>query len=180
MNVLTNALTQSMIANILDFDPHYVVPKQGNWWNPQDSAALLQAVLPDSQRPQTWCAFTFEGGVPIDSPHYVQDSATPPQNWMVQHKKDTLVLQFVGTDAKRLADTVGFWVIREDVQAQFSLVDGKICGSSGAVTSVDFLQEGNNSVKAYTARLDVIYAVEIETGQDILESATFGGVVTAT
>jgi hypothetical protein len=179
VNILTEQLLAGMIAAILNFPPAYVVPRQGNWWNPQDSAALLQAVLPNTQRPNTWCAFALEDENPIDLPHYVQDSATPPNNWAVQHCKAMLAIQVVGTNAKAIASSVGLWLINEVAQAQFALVDGRITGSPGRLSAVDFLQDGNNTVLAYTKRIGVIYAVEVPTGQDVLAGAVFSGVVSA-
>jgi hypothetical protein len=180
MIVLNETTLAGMFAAILNLPQAYVVPKQGNWWNPQDSAALLMAVLPGSQRPQTWCAFALEDETPLDIAHYVQDGATPPNNWSVQHKIANLVLQFVGTNAMALASSIGQWTNNALAQAQFALVDGRVCASSGRVRATDFLQEGENTVKSYNVALRVIYAGEIPTGQDYLTGATLQGVIAGT
>jgi hypothetical protein len=172
MIVLTSAVLEGMLATIFAVDQKYIVPKQGNWWNPQD-------MTPTPTKPMTWCAYDLGDETPLDLPHYVQDSQSPPQNWSVQHKVAELTLQFVGTDGKKLASSVGHWINNAVAQAQFALVDGKICGGSGRVRSSDFYQDGENTVKAYNTSLRIIYASEIETDQDILMGATFGGVVTA-
>lgn len=168
MTVLNEETLAPMLATILDLDPSFVVPKQGNWFNPQD-------MTPTPQKPMTWCAYAIDDEEPIDLPHYVADST--PANWSVQHKRARLVLQFVGTDAKRLASSVGHWVLRQSAQDQFALVDGRIMGDSGRVRATDFYQDGENTVKAYNTSVGIIYASEIETGQDVVTEVDFQGVV---
>lgn len=155
MTVFDQNFLQAILPALLGMDPSFVVPRQGNWFNPQD-------MMPTPQKPKTWCAFAIEDERPVTLPHYVVDHA--PANWSVQHWIATLALQFVGTRAKELATSVGHWLHRADVFTAFCQVDGSVL-TDFRLSVVDFFQEGLNSVKAYTMRFSVLYASEIETGQ---------------
>jgi hypothetical protein len=160
VTVLDEAFLISILPGILALDAQYVVPRQGNWWNPQDH-------LEPMAQPKTWCAFAIEDDVPVDAPHYAPDPANPGANWSVQHRIATVALQFVGSRAKASATSVGHWLHRADVFAALSQIDGRLIGSASAISVVDFVQEGANTVKAYTVRIRIAYASEIETGQTL-------------
>ena len=160
MTVLNEAFLLSVLPGILALDPKYVVPRQGNWYNPQDH-------LEPMEKPMTWCAFAIEDDVPVDAPHYVTDPLDPTKNWSVQHRIATVSLQFVGPRAMASAASVGHWLHRQDVFEALSEIDARLIGSASAVSVVDFAQEGANTVKAYTVRVRVAWASEIETGQTL-------------
>jgi hypothetical protein len=169
MTVLDQEFLQSVLPVILGIDPKYVIPRQGTFFNPQD-------MLPTPEKPMTWCAFALEDENPATITHYVVDGATPPQNWSVQHKIGWLALQFVGTRAKAMASSIGHWTQRQDVRDNLlGPIDGQIFADSGRVSVVDFVQEGQNTVKAYTARVHILYASEIETGQVAMPGLVFQG-----
>jgi hypothetical protein len=155
MTVLDQTFLQSVLPTILGVDKKYVIPRQGNWSNAQD-------ILGPPGKPNTWCAFALEDEHPVDLPFYVVDST--PACWTVQHNIARLALQFVGPKGKALASSVGHWLHRSDVLAAFAQVDGNVLGDF-SISTVDFAQDGGNWVKAYTARIRVLYASEIETGQ---------------
>jgi hypothetical protein len=160
MTSLDEAFLLSILPGILALDPKYVVPRQGNWYNPQDH-------LEPMEQPKTWCAFAIEDDVPIDAPHYALDPLNPGANWSVQHRIAAVALQFVGTRAKASATSIGHWLHRQDVFAALSQIDGRLIGSESKISTVDFVQEGANTVKAYTVRIRIAYASEIETGQTL-------------
>lgn len=173
MTVLDQSFLQVNLPAILGVDAQFVIPRQANWFNVKDN-------LPMPGKPMTWCAFALEDERPLDLPHYIVERdalGVPVANWSVQHNTATLALQFVGTRGKEMATSVGHWLHRSDVFDMFSKVDGSVLGDF-RVTAVDFVQEGLNTVKAYTARLRILYASEIETGQGPMPVLKFQGTVT--
>ena len=55
---LTQDVLRGMLATIFAVDPMYVLPRQGNWFNPQD-------MLPTAEKPKTWVAFDIEFDKPL-------------------------------------------------------------------------------------------------------------------
>lgn len=156
MTVLDMNFIGSILPAIFGSDPRYVVRRQGNWFNPQDSMGY-------PAKPITWIAYTIEDEHPITLPHYASD--TTPANWSVIHSAATIAIQFVGERARAQAASMLHWAHRDDVFQAFSQVDGVILPGSFKMTATDFYQDGLNTIRAYTVRFDVVYASEIETGQ---------------
>ena len=116
MRLNTKNLRNTLVT-ILGVDPDYVVPKQGNWFNPQGTEN-------SAQKPRTWCAFRINGERNVTLAHYTSDAT--PKNYSVVHKTGQLSLQFVGDKAEDLANSVAHWIHRQDVQDAFAVYDGKI------------------------------------------------------
>lgn len=167
MSRLTLDRLGDTLSAILGVDRRYVVPKQGNWWNPQEQ-------LPEEERPATWCAYMIYGMRPITMAHYVTDGVT---NWSVQHRIGKLSLQFVGTGAEELALDVGHWTHRSTVALAFGEYDGRIMGNTGEVTVTDFDGAGDNAVKAYNVDVNLAWADEVDTGQGLMPNLVFEGEV---
>jgi hypothetical protein len=165
---LTSKTLQAMLAAIFAVDPMYVVPKQGNWFNPQD---MLSTAL----KPKTWIAFAIPRDVPVDVAHFQGNVLSGAGNDSVQHRIATITLQFVGDKANDFALTVGHWSHRDDVRAQLYLVEGQLFGDSSEITTTDFLQDGVNDVKAYNVMLRVAWTSRIPTGQGIMPNVKFTG-----
>ena len=83
---LNQTTLRGILAQILSVDPKYVVPKQGNWWNPQDK---LQNI-------ENWCAYQIKSNKPRTSPFYDEgkDNSTPV-NGVAVLKIAEIDLQFV-------------------------------------------------------------------------------------
>ncbi len=167
MTSLDAEFLKAQLPAILGLADNFVIPRQGNWWNAQ--------MLPRADRPMTWCAFAIEDELPVTIPFLLADRT--PANWSVQHKMTHIALQFVGTLAKVLASSVGHWINRESAIAAFNLVDGKIMGDSGRVSVVDFYFDGDNAMRAYTARMRVLWASEIPTAQPLVSATGLKGIV---
>ncbi len=168
MTSLDAEFLQAQLPEILGLDSKFVVPRQGNWWNPI-------SMMPRADRPSTWCAFAIEDELPVTIPFLLADAA--PSLWSVQHKMTHIALQFIGTLAKVLASSVGHWINRESAAAAFALIDGKIMGDSGRVSAVDYYYDGDNAVRAYTTRLRVLWASEIPTAQRLVSQTGLKGIV---
>ena len=63
MTATTEAVLEGILATILACDSKYVIPRQGNWYNPQDNTA-------DPLKPDTWCGYAIEDEDPFDQPFY--------------------------------------------------------------------------------------------------------------
>ena len=160
-----------LLATILGVEEKYVVPRQGNVWNPQ-------LVDSDTGRPVTWCAYRIDGERPVTVSHFVADAESTPRNWSVQHKTATVTLQFIGDIAEDLANDVGHWTHREAVRAALAQFDAQLYGDSGEVIVSDFDQQGANTVLAYNVRFRMVWADEIDTEQDHIIGMVMVGEVT--
>jgi hypothetical protein len=123
----------------------------------------------------TWVAYSIDGDRPMDIAHF--QGELPGSNWSVQHRIAALVLQFVGTYAHELALSVGHWSHNSVVAAQFYLVEGRVMGDVGDIRMTDFFQDGENTVKAYNVRVNVVWVSRIDTGQGAMEDLVFEGEV---
>jgi hypothetical protein len=148
---------QATLATLFGLDPRYVVPLQGNVFNPQAGEA-------NPARPRTWCGFRIDGERNVTAAHYVPNGA-PAKNWSVVHKTATISLQFVGDMAEDLSNSVAHWTHNQRAQDGFAAYDGRVFADSGEVTVTDFEQQGVNTVLAYNVRVRVIWADEIDSLQ---------------
>jgi hypothetical protein len=148
---------RATLATIFNIDPQYVVPRQGNIFNPQ-------ATEPNPDRPITWCAFRIDGERTVTIPHWVPNG-TPAKNWSVVHKTALISMQFVGAQAEDFANSVAHWPHYFMVQDAFAAYDGRVFVDSGDVAVTDFDQEGANTVLAYNVSVHVIWADEIDSLQ---------------
>lgn len=147
---------RATLASVFGVDQAYVVPRQGNWWNPQAG--------PESPaKPLTWCAFRIERARALTVPHFVAPDST--RNWSVAHKISRVTLQFVGDQAEDMANSIAHWVHNTAVQAAWDAYDGKMAAAVGDVVATDFDQDGENVVLAYNVWFDLVYADELDSGQ---------------
>jgi hypothetical protein len=167
---LTLDTLRGMLVAIFGVDEKYVVPRQGDWFNPQD-------MLPTAEKPMTWLAFDIEDDTPIDLAHFQGDPASGAGNDSVQHRTARITLQFVGTRGHTMALTVGHWIHNQKVRDQLALVEGQLYGDSGSVRTSDFYQDGENTVKAYNVTVRVAWTSRVATGQGLMESLQFQGKV---
>lgn len=161
-----------MLVHVLKVDAKFIVPKQGNWWNPQTRTA-------DGSKPATWCAYRIEDDPALLMPYYetdTDDSAGELENVSVAQSVARVVLQFVGPRAHELAQNVKHWPQRTDVSTQLARVSGSLF-SDISVTPIDFAQEGENTVIAWTVRMRIRWASTLVAEQPIVTSATLGGEV---
>jgi len=153
---LNSANFGPQLALVLGVPAQYVVPLQGNWYNPT-------AAENNPLKPKTWCAYKFQSHRPRVLAHFVPDSV--PAIWSVQEKISRLIMQFVGDIAEDLANDVGHWTHDELVRTALALFDGTLLGVSGEATSSIFDMEGGNVVTAWNVWADIGWADEVPTGQ---------------
>lgn len=153
---------RGILATILSVDSKYVVPKQGNWWNPQDKQSNIA----------NWCAYRIKSNRPVTSPFYDEEDE---QNKAVILKQAEIELQFVGPKSEDLANSVAFWSLRSDVQEQFKSVQGAILYDDCAAISSFFVQDGNNTVMAWNTTFSVNWYSQQPTGQGKMPFINFEG-----
>ena len=163
---LNQTTLRGILAQILSVDPKYVVPKQGNWWNPQAKDPNID----------TWCAYQIRRNRPRTTPFYeVGTTNNQKVNSVAVQKIAEIDLQFVGQKSEELANSVAMWPLRSDVKAQFQTVQGAIMnGEYDAVSSV-FYQEGGNTVLAWNVSFRVLWYSLKDTNQGLMPQITFEG-----
>lgn len=85
MTELNHTTLRGILARILSGDERFIVPKQGNWRNPQEA----------DNAPDTWCAYIIRSNKPVTVPFYVQGDGGRTNNAATQ-KIATIDIQAVG------------------------------------------------------------------------------------
>ena len=167
---LNQTTLRGILAAVLSVDPKYVVPKQGNWWNPQDKEANIA----------NWCAYQIKRNRPRTAPFYnegsvTQQSITTPVNGVAVLKIAEIDLQFVGPQSEELAQSVSMWPFRSDVKTQFQTVHGAIMTDEYDAISSYFHQDGANTVMAWNTTIRVLWYSILDTSQGPMPALTLEG-----
>lgn len=161
---LNQTTLRGILAQVLSVDQAYVVPKQGNWWNPQEQA----------NSPDTWCAYVIRSNVPRTAPYFSSNGDT---NRVCVNKIAEIDLQFVGPQAEDMAQGVAIWHLRNDVARALATVQGSIMYTDAETRSNVFYQDGANTVLAWNAKIKVNWIQVLNTTQQILQEVNIDGVV---
>lgn len=163
---LNQTTLAGILAQILSVSQDHVVPKQGNWWNPQEN----------QQNIENWCAFLIKSNRPRTAPFY--DTATNGQtNAVCVEKIAEIDLQFVGPQSEDLAQSVAMWPLRADVKAAFKTVQGALMYDDMTAVSSPFYQDGQNTVTAWNVPIRVLWISVMETGQGQMPPVSIYGKV---
>lgn len=167
---LNQTTLRGILAAVLSVDPKYVVPKQGNWWNPQSKEANIA----------NWCAYQIKSNRPRTAPFYnegsvTQQSITTPVNGVAVLKIAEIDLQFVGPQSEELANSVAMWPFRSDVKIQFQTVHGAIMTDEYDAISSYFHQDGANTVMAWNTTIRVLWYSILDTSQGPMPALTLEG-----
>ena len=161
---LNQTTLRGILASILSVNQKYIVPKQGNWWNPQEANANIE----------TWCAYRIKSNRPITTPYYYP---TENAERVCVQKIADIELQFVGRQSEELAQSVAMWAYRSDVQAQLKTVQGAIINGDMTAVSSFFAQDGNNSIMAWNVNFSVLWVSEAIANQNQILTINIGGQV---
>ena len=164
---LNQTTLRGILAAILLVDPKYVVPKQGNWWNPQDKEATIA----------NWCAYQIKRNRPRTAPFYNEGKDNgQPVNSVAVLKIAEIDLQFVGPQSEDLAQSVSMWPLRSDVKAEFQKVHGAIMNDEYDAISSIFHQDGGNTVMAWNVpNVKVLWYSILDTNQGPMPELTLNG-----
>lgn len=161
---LNQTTLRGILAAVLSVDEKYIVPKQGNWWNPQEK----------NNNVANWCAYRIKSNRPRTVPYYKE--LTDGVNSVVTLKLAEIELQFVGPQSEQLAQSVAFWPLRTDVQEQLAQVHGSIMQEDFTAIPSDFYQNGNNTVVAWNIPdIKILWYDTMETTQSVLKTIETGG-----
>lgn len=152
---LNQSTLRGILAAILSVNEEFVVPKQGNWWNPQEQL----------NSPNNWCAYRIKSNRPRSAPFYNADGNT---NRVCVEKIADIELQFVGPDSETIANNVATWPLRSDVKDQLESVQGAIMYDDMTAFSSSFYQDGTNSVMAWNVNFRVRWVSILDTSQQRL------------
>lgn len=163
---LNQTALRGILAQILSVNEKYIVPKQGNWFNPQEANLNIE----------NWCAYQIKSNKPRTLPFYHEDETH--HNTVAVQKIAQIDLQFVGPRSEELANSVSAWPLRGDVKAAFQTVNGAIMNDEYDAISANFMQDGNNSVLSWNVTIQVLWYSLTETSQGQMPAVTFQGNVT--
>lgn len=164
---LSQSSLRTILATIFSVDAKYIVPKQGNWFNPQD-------MLPTEEKPLTWVAFRISKARPRMIPVLIEDIDGVRSVQVIISRVD---LQIVGTRAEELAASVSHWLRRQDVKDAFATEDAELIAQDFSVTALDFYQDGANNILSYNVRISVLWesVIEAPSGGTYLKTADITG-----
>lgn len=167
---LNQTTLRGILATIFSVDQKYIVPKQGNWFNPQEANANVE----------NWCAYQIRQSRPRTTPFYnvgQQGSGQLVQkvNGVAVLKIADIDLQFVGPKSEELANSVASWPLRTDVAAQFKTVQGAIMNGEYDAISSNFMQDGNNTVLAWNVTIRVQWYSITDTNQGNMPLVNLNG-----
>ena len=165
---LNQTTLRGILAEILSVDEKYIVPKQGNWWNPQQPGANVA----------NWCAYRIKNNRPRTAPFYTEttEEGQTAENSVCVMKLASIELQFVGPDSEQLAQSVAMWPLRGDVRTQFQKVQGSVMYEDYTAIPSDFYQEGNNTVVAWNVPdIKILWYDLLATNQQPLKTIDIGG-----
>lgn len=164
MSSLNSTLLRTILSQILFMEEdraenlQYIVPKQGNWFNPKEDISNLK---------DTWVAYNIKErtsllrSIPTEEE---VDEALYAANWVPELVN--IELQFVGPAAEDLAVGVQHWPKRADVAEAFSVVSGVVRDDKIKINCVWFKQEGLNTIYSYNTSFRVYCAnVAVSTAQ---------------
>lgn len=161
---LNQTTLRGILAQILSVDQKYIVPKQGNWWNPQQPGANIA----------NWCAYRIKSNKPRTAPFYKE--ITDGTNSVVVLKIASVELQFVGPQSEQLAQSVAMWPLRGDVKAQLQTVNGAVMYEDYTAIPSDFYQDGSNTVLAWNVPdVKIMWYDVLDTSQHPLQTIDIGG-----
>lgn len=165
---LNQTTLRGILAAVLSVDPKYVVPKQGNWWNPQDKEANIA----------NWCAYQIRRNRPRTAPFYDEGNNNgQPVNGVAVLKIAEIDLQFVGPQSEELAQSVSMWPFRSDVKEEFQKVHGAIMNDEYDAISSHFHQDGANTVMAWNVTIRVLWYSILDTNQGFMPGLDLEGVI---
>ena len=166
---LNQTTLRGILAAILSVSESHIVPKQGNWFNPQESDANIE----------NWCAYQIRQNRPRTSPFYNEGKENGQAvNSVAVLKIAEIDLQFVGPQSEELANSISMWPFRADVKAQFQQVHGAVLNDEYDAISSNFMQDGNNTVMAWNTTGRVLWYSILDTTQGPMPELTLNGIIT--
>jgi hypothetical protein len=146
MSLLTQQFMQNFLMMAFSItDPTLVVPKQGNWFNPQSMT---------SGKPSTWCAYLIKRTRDRTLPYYeIADDGVSNQS-TVPVISD-IDIQLVGSGAEIASLSVSHWLNRQDLKDYLRDNGMQLVGRPSESITSHFMQDGMNNVLAYNRTFSI-------------------------
>lgn len=139
--MVTQSSLQGILASVFGVDPKYVVPKQGNWYDPQTTA----------DQAATWVAYLLSEGNPTGTAYYQQGVTSLISTVPLI---GTLELQIIGDMAEILARGILHWLHRPDIVTLFDNNQAQLAADElGRFRLVPYRQGGQNNILAYNVNV---------------------------
>ena len=139
----------------------YVVPLQGNWYNPSQTDKVDNWIGYVIDSTKTNVAIVNRGD---DGRRYYREA------------KSTIHLSFIGTDAEVLAQSVLFWLARADVTKLFDdKYKGVMNNEEMELYSSLYQQEGLNSTLCWNIDFSLQHNIMLDSESPILRKADISG-----
>lgn len=164
MTALNQQTLRGILAAITSVNEAFIVPKQGNWWNPQESK---------TNKPNNWLAYSMSHRQRTAPFYHNADDGSG--NAATVEMLSTIDLQFVGPASEDLAQSVALWYLRSDVKEQLASCRGALLPDPVEPTPSPFYQDGLNTVTAWNVTIRVLWFKVIETDQNQILTITTGG-----
>lgn len=143
----------------------YIVPKQGNWYNPQNV---------EVNKPATWIAYNIKDRVgtirAFEDTESIEGRMHPVN---IVPELVTIELQFVGVKAEQFAISVAHWPHSATVAEAFKQFDGVVRDDKISSIATWFKQEGFNTIYAYNVRVRVYCTNILVSSAEQLTSVSF-------
>lgn len=165
MGSLTHEFLRDFLSKAFVADKKTIVPKQANWWNPQDFSE-------DGEKVPTWCAFKIARSIPVTFPGYQVNNSVNISSVVY---KSEIEIQLVGSLAEANANAMAHWWNREDLKYYLEQNDMQFMNPLGNFKVSNFYQEGLNNVFAYNCVFWIQWTSTIDTSQTIVDTVNING-----
>ena len=161
MENLRDALAKIFFGDEWEDKKKYVVPLQGNWYNPSQVQKLDNWIGYVIDNISTNVAIVNRGD---DGRRYYREAQT------------AIHLAFIGQDAEVLAQSVLFWLCRADVTKIFDdMYKGVINNKEYDIYSSLYMQEGLNSTLCWNVDFSLQHNIMLDSESPILRKADISG-----
>jgi hypothetical protein len=161
MSNLRDVLSKIFFGEEWETKKKYVVPLQGNWYNPSQTLKLDNWIGYVIDTSKTNVAIVNRGD---DGRRYYRDVKT------------TVHLAFIGKEAESLAQSVLFWLARADVTKLFNdKYKGVINNEEFELYSSLYKQEGLNSTLCWNIDFSLQHNLLLDSESPILRKADISG-----
>ena len=161
MTNLRDVLCKIFFGSEWESKKKYVVPLQGNWYNPSQAHKLDNWIGYVINTCRTNVAVINRGD---DGKHYYRNVQTE------------IHLSFIGHDAEALAQSVLFWLGRSDVKEIFDKkYKGVMNNKEVELYTSLYMQEGLNSALCWNTEISLQHCIMLDSESPILTKADISG-----
>lgn len=148
-NTFRHILCKIFFGSYEDEHLNVIIPKQGNWLNPQSIGKTA-----------TWIGYLIRDNYSLVAPRtysYVNEEGVPCVEDVVTMCA-IIDLQFLGVNAEQFAQSVLHWDSRPDVKDALRPVVGDVKCRRRRVVAVPYWQDGGNNISSFNVTVEIIWA----------------------